>query len=173
VDASRALMPDVDNDGLPAPADCNDGNPAIRPGLPDKPGNNVDENCDGADTPFGRVITPVQSLFSTSNGRTRVLRLRVVDVPAGARIELRCKGGGKRGCFRGVKRFRVPRGAAAKNVRGPVKNRVLKSKAVLELRVLVPDTIGKVVRYRMRSGNRLPVSTLLCLKPGSSRPRKC
>jgi Ca2+-binding RTX toxin-like protein len=37
VQASRELMPDVDNDGIAAPADCQDGNPGVRPGLPDKP----------------------------------------------------------------------------------------------------------------------------------------
>jgi hypothetical protein len=173
VQSSRELMPDVDNDGIAAPADCNDGDANIRPGLPDKPGNRIDENCDGQNTPFGHVITPVQSLFSTSVGRTRVLRLRVVDVPAGAVIQLRCKGGKKRACFKGVKRFRVPRGAAAKNVRKPLQGRRLKARAVLELRVLVPDAIAKVVRYTMRSGSRLPTSKLLCMKPGGKRPRKC
>jgi hypothetical protein len=173
VQASRELMPDIDNDGIPSPTDCDDRDPNRRPGLPDKPGNKVDENCDGADTPFGHVITPVQSLFSTAHGRTRVLRLRVVDVPTGARIELRCKGGRKRGCFSGVKRFPVPRGAATKNVRGPVKQRKLKAGARLEVRVLAPDAIGKVVRYTMRKGNTLPKSKLLCVTPGSKRAKKC
>ena len=157
VQASRELMPDVDNDGVAAPLDCDDRNASRRPGLPDKPGNRVDENCDGADTPFARVVTPVQSVFSTSGGRTRVLRLRVLDIPAGAVIQLRCKGGKKRNCFKGTKRFRIKRGAASKDIRGPVKGRSLKAKARLEVRVLAPDSIAKVVRYSMRQGNRLPV----------------
>lgn len=173
VQASRELMSDVDNDGIPAPADCDDGNPAIRPGLPDRPGNGVDENCESGDAAFARVITPVQSLFSVKGNRTKVLRLRVVDVPAGAVIELRCSGGKRRGCFKGVKRFRLPTGAAAKNVRGPVRGRRLNAKSVLEVRVLAPDSIAKVVRYRMRSRGRLPTSTLLCLTPGAQRPAKC
>jgi hypothetical protein len=173
VRASRELMSDVDNDGIPAPADCNDGNPAMRPGLPDRPGNGVDENCENGDAAFARVITPVQSLFSVKRSRTKVLRLRVVDVPAGAVIELRCSGGKRRGCFKGVKRFQLPTGAAAKNVRKPVRRRRLKAKSMLEVRVLAPDSIGKVVRYRMRSRGRLPVSTLLCLTPGAQRPAKC
>jgi hypothetical protein len=173
VQASRELMPDVDNDGVPAPLDCDDRNASRRPGLPDKPGNRVDENCDGADTPFARVVTPVQSLFSTSGGRTRVLRLRVLDIPAGAVIQLRCTGGKKRGCFKGTKRFRIKRGAAAKDVRGPVKGRTLKANARLEVRVLAPDAIGKVVRYTMRKGNNLPKSKLLCVTPGTKRAKKC
>jgi hypothetical protein len=94
-------------------------------------------------------------------------------VPAGAVIQLRCKGGSRRGCFKGVKRFRVRRGAASKDVRKPVRKRTLRPKAKLEVRVLVPDAIAKVVRYSMRSGNRLPGSKLLCLTPGSKRPKKC
>jgi hypothetical protein len=41
---------DLDADGSPVPADCNDGNPGIRPGVPDVADNNVDEDCSGADT---------------------------------------------------------------------------------------------------------------------------
>jgi hypothetical protein len=88
-------------------------------------------------------------------------------------IQLRCKGGRKRDCFKGTKRFRIPRGAASKNIRGPVKNRRLRAKARLEVRVLAPDSIGKVVRYTMRQGSRLPATTLRCINPGASSPRKC
>lgn len=173
VQASRELMPDVDNDGIAAPLDCDDRDVNRRPGLPDKRGNRIDENCDGHDEPYTHVSSAVQSTFTTSKGRTRVLRLRVGDVPRGAVIQLRCKGGKKRGCFKGVKRFRVPNGAASKNVRGPVKKRKLKAKARLEVRVLAPESIAKVVRYTMRRGNRLPVSKLQCLPPGAKRPGKC
>ena len=40
---------DADLDGVRRPADCNDANPAIRPGATDVPDNGSDENCDGAD----------------------------------------------------------------------------------------------------------------------------
>jgi hypothetical protein len=40
---------DVDNDGVPRPLDCNDSNRAIRPGMPDRPENGIDEDCSGAD----------------------------------------------------------------------------------------------------------------------------
>jgi hypothetical protein len=40
---------DADLDGVRRPADCNDTNPAIRPGATDVPDNGADENCDGAD----------------------------------------------------------------------------------------------------------------------------
>jgi hypothetical protein len=49
VDASNELVPDVDGDGSNKPADCDDGNAAIRPGAVDVPENGIDEDCSGAD----------------------------------------------------------------------------------------------------------------------------
>ena len=40
---------DADGDGVRRPADCNDANPGIRPGLPDPPGDGVDQDCSGTD----------------------------------------------------------------------------------------------------------------------------
>jgi hypothetical protein len=40
---------DADSDGVRRPADCDDTNPLIRPGLADAPDNAIDEDCSGAD----------------------------------------------------------------------------------------------------------------------------
>lgn len=40
---------DRDGDGVNRPFDCDDANPAIRPGAIDAPENGIDEDCDGAD----------------------------------------------------------------------------------------------------------------------------
>ena len=45
------LYADGDGDGVDVRSDCNDANPAIRPGANDVPGNGVDEDCSGADAP--------------------------------------------------------------------------------------------------------------------------
>ena len=40
---------DADGDGVRRPADCNDTNPGIRPGVADAPDDGVDQDCSGAD----------------------------------------------------------------------------------------------------------------------------
>jgi hypothetical protein len=40
---------DADGDGVRRPADCNDANPGIRPGVADPPDDGVDQDCSGAD----------------------------------------------------------------------------------------------------------------------------
>ena len=170
VDASRALLSDVDNDGVPAPADCNDGNAAQRPGLPDRPGDGLDADCRGGDARFPRVLTAVQTRWRLFATHAQFVRLILLDVPPDATVELRCKGGG---CFKRTKRIAVPNGAGKRALTSLVRKLELRPKAMLEVRILRPDTIGKVVRYTVRKGKAPPQSRILCLRPGTKRPRGC
>ena len=46
---SGDLVRDLDKDGISKPEDCNDLDPAIRPGVADAANDGVDQDCDGAD----------------------------------------------------------------------------------------------------------------------------
>ena len=48
-DSRPDLQPDRDGDGLDKPLDCNDLEATTRPGAFDRPGDGVDQDCDGAD----------------------------------------------------------------------------------------------------------------------------
>jgi hypothetical protein len=171
VNSSRALMPDVDNDGVPAPADCRDHNAKIRPGFRDKPGNKLDEDCSGSPAPFPQVQTSVQSLFTFSSV-TRFTLLKLRGVPEHARVQLRCSGGRAKGCFSGIKKFRFPRGKDTADIRRPVRRTGFRPGSRFEVRVLAPESIAKVVRFTMRSGAG-PRQSVLCLPPGKTKPGRC
>ena len=159
---------DRDGDGITRPLDCDDNNPAIRPGVAEIPGNAIDENCDRVIAPAPRITSGVVNKWLAYRRYTMVVRLTVRDAPVGAVAEVRCDG---RGCPRGVKRRRSTGGKElrfADHFRG----RKLRVGATIEIRILMPGTIGKIVRYRMRP-SRIPKATILCLPPAARNPQAC
>jgi hypothetical protein len=179
-------LPDADADGVTAPQDCNDQNPAIHPGAVDVPGDGVDQDCTGADTAGpppppgpgpgpvvtltgpGKVAAPIVNRWGLARRYTTVFELAVKEIPAGGRVEVRCTG---KGCpF--ARRTLSPKGGSAK-LGKLFKARHLKPGAVVEIRVTAPRMTGKVVRYTMRAKRKLPASTTLCLAPGASTPGAC
>lgn len=159
---------DADGDGAVPPADCDDANPARRPGARDKPRNNVDENCDGKDADWRVNRARIANNWIAFTGFTLVDDLRLRDVPAGGKATVKCTGGG---CpFRKAKKLRVRnrRANATKLFAGDQ----LAPGAVIEVRITAPDTMGKIVRYMMRS-RKLPAKRELCDPPGRQKPGRC
>jgi Ca2+-binding RTX toxin-like protein len=164
------IAPDVDGDGYGVPEDCAPADPAVHPGASEIYGNAVDEDCAGGPA-YLRVVSPISYsvLRKLNPPRTRFKRLRVSEVRAGDRIEVRCKG---RGCpFK--RRTRIGQaGKPTVNLAKLLKRRYLGRGAVLEIRVLRANEIGKVQRYRIKRSGAVK-STGLCLAVGATKPAPC
>jgi hypothetical protein len=92
----------------------------------------------------------------------------VVDAPASARITVRCLG--KRCRFEKRKATVRPGGAA--NLRRLVRRKVMPVGTTLEVRIVAPNSIGKVVRFKIER-RRIPDGRTLCLPPGTRKPKRC
>jgi hypothetical protein len=154
--------PDRDGDGVPASRDCRDDNATVWPGAPEIPGNKIDDDCTGGDAP-ARIVAGVKNRWIVVGARTRVRELRVRDAPDGVTVTVRCLG--KRCAFRSKD------ATAGANLRRLFR-KPLRPGMTIEVRITAPNSIGKVVRYRMRRG-KLPADKTLCLPPGAAKPRRC
>jgi PKD domain len=118
-------------------------------------------------------ITPfplVRMLAAVGQRGTRVREL-VVRAPAGARVRVRCRGGG---CPR--RSFVIKAGLQAHATRiiriHRFRRHTLRPGAAIEIRVTKRGDIGKFTRFRIRAG-KPPRRTDRCILPGSKRPVQC
>ena len=162
--------PDQDGDGFTAGQDCNDLDPAIRPGAVEVPGNAVDENCDGIRADLPPITAGVSSGWSVRGARVTIARLLITGVRRDATVELRCAG---RRCPIHRRRAGAPRRGRV-NLLASIRRvrRRFRAGQTLEVRITSPNRIGKVVRYRLVRG-RPPVGRRLCLRPGATAPHRC
>jgi hypothetical protein len=164
---SPAPALDRDGDGIGPPADCADNNATVWPGAPEVPGNGIDDDCASGDAP-ARITAAVTHAWSVTRRGARVLRLRVADAPKGARVSVRCLG--KRCRFE--RRKATVRADGAANLRRLVRRRFLPVGVTLEVRIVAPNSIGKVVRFKIKP-RRIPVGRRLCLPPGTTKAQRC
>jgi hypothetical protein len=157
---------DRDGDGINELTDCADNNATVWPGARDVPGNGIDEDCSGADQP-GRLSAIVKHSWAWHGRRVQVEALRVREAPPDAQVVVLCRG--KRCPFR-VKRTRVSANGTAQ-LRKFFRRR-LRAGVTIEVRILAPNMIGKVVRLPIKRG-RIPDGITLCLPPGAKKPARC
>jgi len=158
---------DSDGDGFSPPADCRDNNATVWPGAPEIPGNGIDDDCAGGDAP-ARITATVKSGWRVTGTGARVLRLRVIDAPPGARVAVRCLGARCR--FK--PRKATVRADGAADLRRLVRRHFMPVGTTLEVRILAPRSIGKVVRFKIKR-RTIPDGRRLCLPPGTKKARRC
>lgn len=120
-----------------------------------------------APAPTPRIDAPISHGWVTTRRWTRNTRLAVRALPAGASVELRCRGGG----CPGKRRAAAVRDGQA-DVHRLLGKRRLRRGARLEVRVAAPGMIGKVMRFRIRRGIP-PTWSVLCLPVGARSPQRC
>jgi hypothetical protein len=158
---------DADRDGFSPPTDCSDTNSTVWPGAREIPGNGLDDDCAGGDQ-SARVAATVSVGWRLSRRGARVLRMDVVEAPAGATVTVLCDG---RGC--GFDRRDATTGEDGSASFGKLFRRRLRPRTIVEVRVTAPNMIGKVVRYRIRGKRLEPRRWRLCLPPTVAEPTEC
>ena len=138
---------DRDADGFAQPADCDDGNAAIRPNALEIRGNPFDENCDRRADPFAQLAAVVSNQWAVARTFARLRTLVVHNAPKGARIVLTCKG---RGCpFKKARRRTVAREL----------QRIVLHRGFRRARLRVGRSCGSRSPRRAPSGARTPTSS--------------
>lgn len=164
---------DADGDGVSPPADCNDSDPSIRPGVTDRPGDRVDQDCNGADAGadvgLPMADRKIVAKFVHRRGYSRFKRLLIRPVRRGDRIRLTCRG---RGCRKRNATVRVRQSRRKLSILRHMRRAKLRRRAVVEVRLTRSGALGVMSRWKIRAP-RKPKRTNRCLRPGVRRPIRC
>jgi hypothetical protein len=161
---------DSDGDGVQRPTDCNDNDARIHPGAKDKPGDKIDQDCNGRDARFPVGPWSIEAFSATyPSGYTQFTSMKVTKLRPGDRLRLTCKGPG---CEKKKKRLKVRKKTRKLSVLRHLKGAKLRKGSVVQLRVTRPATIGRVGTWKIRAP-KVPKSTRTCLRPGAKKPSRC
>jgi hypothetical protein len=124
--------------------------------------------CDtgGGDQPAKMPGVVSVSWSVTTRSLPKLGYMRVRDTLGGARVIVRCRG---RHCpFR--QRAKIADSDGSVSLTKLFRKR-LRSGVTLDVAITAPNTIGKVMRYRIKRG-KLPRGESLCVPVGATKPRK-
>jgi DNA-binding beta-propeller fold protein YncE len=121
----------------------------------------------GGPLPVERITSTVRPFWVEFRRYVVLQRLRISGIPAGAAVQLRCRG---RGCPFKRKSFPVRNGRA--DASKAMKKAKLRRGTRIQVRITKPGAIGKVVIYVVPKKG-LPKGRVRCLPPGATKPAAC
>jgi hypothetical protein len=136
-------------DGAADSVSCGTGDDraVVDPGAADVPGNGVDEDCSGADAAVPPVPHHVAYRWDLAATWSRVVQLKITQLPARAKLTVTCKG---RGCpFKS-------RATTTGDLTKLFKRRKLSKGTVVDVRIDAPGYKSVVVRFTVKGNKKLP-----------------
>jgi hypothetical protein len=161
---------DNDGDGVSPPADCDDTDPARKPGAKDIPHDGIDQDCNGKDAPYPKLGANAAFTWKFNAKYTVITSLRLNGLQGGERAVVTCKTR-KRGCT-STKRIFGGLDKGSRKLDGLFRKRHLKAGARITVSITKSATIGSSAVVKIRKG-RDPKVVRRCLMPGSTSPRAC
>lgn len=175
----RADVPvpvDLDQDGFVGGFDCDDNDPARNQGATDVPGDGIDQDCDGFDTPIPFVDYGLSATISKPTRTQRGIkftRFVITRLQSDRKVVVTCKSAaGKVGrCPFKTATLRPKARATQVSLTALFKSRRLAPGVKIEFRVTAPKFNGRVRRFTVRAAALR--SQELCLVAPRTTPRAC
>jgi sugar lactone lactonase YvrE len=170
-DTTVTTLPgDADGDGVAPPVDCNDGNAAIRPGAVDKPGDKIDQDCNGADAKFPLLKARSNFSWAFTGSRTLLTKVDVTGLAGGETIKVTCKG---KGCSFKTKTYKKVKKGKKSLTSLFGRQRKLSKGARIEVRVTGSSAVGSSAVLTVGKRKKDPKIVRRCLRPGASKTSRC
>ena len=160
---------DRDGDGFSRPQDCDDANAAVRPGAREEAGQRRRRELRRRDHPVPAACRVARQRVAGRKRRHPQRRAQCQGLPQGHEDQDAVLG-------RQLRDRRRPPPRAVReqsiNLHRFLGNRMLRAGARVQLSFTRPGHVGRVLRYRMRSGGALPDVDFMCKRPGR-KARAC